>query len=78
MAKHWFPVFSSDKCHQCEACLLICPVHIIELTELNGNFIPALSDSDECLVNCFKCVKICPNNAVGIIRPAKPCDCCSF
>ncbi|WNY28875.1 hypothetical protein MmiEs2_10880 [Methanimicrococcus stummii] len=74
MAKHWFPVFSSDKCRRCGACLLACPHDLLK----QNDSAPILENSDLCPVNCFICAKACPNDAAGIIRPAKPCDCCSF
>ncbi|MBZ3935862.1 4Fe-4S dicluster domain-containing protein [Methanimicrococcus blatticola] len=77
MAKHWYPVFSSEKCKQCKTCLSACPFEILKFND-SADSIPSLSDSDLCPVNCFKCAQACPNNAVGVIRPAKPCDCCSF
>ncbi|MDR2943601.1 MAG: 4Fe-4S dicluster domain-containing protein [Methanosarcinales archaeon] len=93
MAKHWFPVFSSEKCRRCQICVTACPLEIIEFDEAFGGSsgksfgdfpigsvlpVPRLSDPMLCPVNCFKCAQACPNDAVGIIRPAKPCDCCSF
>ena len=82
MAKHWFPVFSDHKCVQCGSCVSICPAHVLifetALKPDKTDTSPILTNPDLCRPNCFECVKVCKSKAVGIIRPAKPCDCCSF
>ncbi|WP_318785156.1 4Fe-4S binding protein [Methanimicrococcus hacksteinii] len=74
MAKHWFPVFSNSKCAHCGSCVKACPDSLLE----SESGLPVLSNPDLCRPNCFECTKACSEGAVGIVRPAKPCDCCSF
>ncbi|MCL2862821.1 MAG: 4Fe-4S binding protein [Methanimicrococcus sp.] len=74
MAKHWFPVFSVAKCVQCGVCVSSCPESLLNFADAS----PVLLDEELCRPNCFECVKACERGAVGILRPAKPCDCCSF
>ncbi|MCL2142380.1 MAG: 4Fe-4S binding protein, partial [Methanimicrococcus sp.] len=84
---HWFPVFSFDKCIRCGNCVSSCPERILFLELQNSaidqsfsfqSHFPIVKYPDFCRPNCFECVKTCQNNAVGILRPSKPCDCCSF
>ncbi|MDY0266332.1 MAG: 4Fe-4S binding protein [Methanimicrococcus sp.] len=74
MAKHWFPVFTTSRCSLCGACVYACPDNLLSLK--SGAVF--LENIELCRPNCFKCAKACQNGAVGILRPPKPCDCCSF
>lgn len=47
------------KCINCGACVGVCPVNALILTEKGITF-----DKDKC-INCGACIKICPANAVS-------------
>ncbi|WP_420846975.1 4Fe-4S dicluster domain-containing protein [Methanolapillus ohkumae] len=81
MAKHWFPFFKPEKCIHCGNCISACPSRLLySKTDENRPdlFFPKITDPELCPVNCFDCVRSCPRDVIGIIRPARPCDCCSF
>lgn len=48
----------SGKCVGCGNCKIICPVHAISFTTINGFKYPVI-DSNTC-VSCGKCYKLCP------------------
>lgn len=50
----------SGKCVGCANCKIICPVHAISFSTINGFKYPVI-DSNKCL-SCGKCYKICPIN----------------
>lgn len=49
---------SDEKCDLCGACVGICPVDAMELTENK------LKISDETCINCDLCVIVCPFDAL--------------
>ncbi|WP_338099016.1 4Fe-4S dicluster domain-containing protein [Methanolapillus africanus] len=82
MAIHWFPFFKLEKCAHCGKCISACPHQLLfqkqEENKPDGTFVPKISNPELCPMNCSECVKSCDCGVIGIIRPAKPCDCCSF
>lgn len=50
----------SGKCVGCGNCKIICPVHAINFTTINGFEYPVIN-SNKC-VSCGKCYKLCPIN----------------
>ncbi|WNY25227.1 4Fe-4S dicluster domain-containing protein [Methanolapillus millepedarum] len=81
MAIHWFPFFKLEKCAHCGKCISACPHHLLFQKQDDNDpnlFVPKITDPQLCPVNCSKCAGSCAYGVIGIIRPAKPCDCCSF
>jgi len=64
-------------CTQCDPapCLKSCPIDAISRDEATGAL---LVDNDKC-IGCQKCIKVCPNGAVSILKETKKaliCDLC--
>ncbi|MGL4911197.1 MAG: [Fe-Fe] hydrogenase large subunit C-terminal domain-containing protein [Romboutsia sp.] len=53
----WFMGFSKANCKNCYACIRVCPVHAIKVTNEQAQII-----KERCIV-CGKCFKVCPQNA---------------
>lgn len=58
------PVFSEKKCIRCQACIKICPVDALALTEKKNAPVP---DYSKC-IRCYCCHEVCPVDAIDLKR----------
>ncbi len=71
------PVVTDEKCTACNACVLACPKHIIELRKKNKKdrkiFVCCINEEkgviakkncEVACIGCGKCVKVCPYEAI--------------
>jgi len=77
--KTGLPVVIDEKCTACNACVLACPKHIIELRKKNKKdrkiFVCCISEEkgviakkncEVACIGCGKCVKVCPYEAITL------------
>ncbi len=73
------PVVTDEKCTACNACVLACPKHIIELRKKNKKdrkiFVCCINEEkgviakkncEVACIGCGKCVKVCPYEAITL------------
>ena len=60
------PVFHTDKCIGCGACVQICPANALALDSKNKTHIVRIND--KLCITCFCCHEICPAKAISIGR----------
>jgi electron transport complex protein RnfB len=73
------PVVIDDKCTACNACVVACPKHIIELRKKNKKdrkiFVCCINEEKGAIakkscevacIGCGKCVKVCPYDAITL------------
>lgn len=61
-----------NKCSGCGACVNICPVHCIELSEDANRSVKAKIHSAQC-IGCQKCVSVCPVNHLPALHAPLQC-----
>jgi electron transport complex protein RnfB len=73
------PVVTDEKCTACNACVVACPKHIIELRKRNKKdrkiFVSCINEEKGAIakkscevacIGCGKCVKVCPYDAITL------------
>lgn len=73
------PVVTDEKCTACNACVVACPKHIIELRIRNKKdrkiFVSCINEEKGAIakkscevacIGCWKCVKVCPYDAITL------------
>jgi electron transport complex protein RnfB len=77
--KTGLPVVTDEKCTACNACVVACPKHIIELRKRNKRdrkiFVSCINEEkggiakkscEVACIGCGKCVKVCPYDAITL------------
>lgn len=63
-------VINEEICKGCEACVLVCPVKILKLSDhlnANGYHPVACADQNKC-TGCASCFRVCPDIVFEVYR----------
>lgn len=63
LGRRWLHAINIDRCTGCEACIEVCPTHVLEL--VNHKSQPV---NDEHCIECRQCAQVCPTTALVMHR----------
>ncbi len=63
LGRRWLHAINTDRCTGCEACIEVCPTHVLELVDHKSQPV-----NDEHCIECRQCAQVCPTTALVMHR----------